>query len=267
MAITQMSDDVDVISKLSDTPNDSLTAAQLKGKFDSAAVLLKNYINGTLVPTINTLLGYVSGGYINIAKIQDGSITTAKLAAACVTAAKIAAGAVESAALNAGAVITEKIANSAVTKDKVNFLVTTLNEMSDDVVPTSKAIATYVAQKILAGVADGSITTVKLANGAVTTAKLANYGVTVDKLGTGAVTAEKVSPGAITTEKMSAAAVTMEKTNFVEDSLSDGLNSKVPTSKAVADYVKGRVPAPPASDGTYALKVTVSDGEATYSWV
>ena len=51
MAFTQFNYDMDIISKLSDSPNvdDGLTAAQLKGKFDEAGKVIKNYINSTLL--------------------------------------------------------------------------------------------------------------------------------------------------------------------------------------------------------------------------
>ena len=51
MAFTPFDYDMDIIAKLSDSPNvdDGLTAAQLKGKFDEAGKVIKNYINGTLL--------------------------------------------------------------------------------------------------------------------------------------------------------------------------------------------------------------------------
>lgn len=54
MAITPMTEDVEIIQKLSTYPNkdDNLTAEGLKEKFDTAAVSIKRYINNTLVPTI-----------------------------------------------------------------------------------------------------------------------------------------------------------------------------------------------------------------------
>lgn len=58
MAITLFNEDVENVSQLSDLPNaeDGLTAAQLKAVFDKAGVDIKNYINTSLVPQINTAL-------------------------------------------------------------------------------------------------------------------------------------------------------------------------------------------------------------------
>lgn len=54
MGIPNFNGDVKVISKLSDLPNanEGLTAEELKARFDEAAVMLKQYINDTLVPAI-----------------------------------------------------------------------------------------------------------------------------------------------------------------------------------------------------------------------
>lgn len=55
MALTKLSKDLDIISKLSDEPNDSdgLTAEQLKAKFDESGNSIKDYINNTLTPEID----------------------------------------------------------------------------------------------------------------------------------------------------------------------------------------------------------------------
>lgn len=51
MAFTQFTDDMNIIAKLSDSPNvdDGLTADQLKAKFDEAGKAIKNYINTVLL--------------------------------------------------------------------------------------------------------------------------------------------------------------------------------------------------------------------------
>lgn len=57
MAIQQFNEDVEVISKLGDLPNqdDGLTAEELKAKFDQAGIAIKNFINNVLVPVIREL--------------------------------------------------------------------------------------------------------------------------------------------------------------------------------------------------------------------
>lgn len=61
MSIQPFSKDVAVIQKLDDEPNDvtGLTPAELKLRFDQAAIWLKDYINNTLIPALS---GASSGG-------------------------------------------------------------------------------------------------------------------------------------------------------------------------------------------------------------
>lgn len=56
MAIPRMNDDMDVIAKLADRPNDTqgLTAAQLKARFDKSGVDIQKYINDTLLPYLES---------------------------------------------------------------------------------------------------------------------------------------------------------------------------------------------------------------------
>ena len=58
MAIPLMEEDVEVISKLGDVPgsDDGLSTAQLKARFDLAAVRIKRYINETMLPHLNQLV-------------------------------------------------------------------------------------------------------------------------------------------------------------------------------------------------------------------
>ena len=55
LVIPFMEDDVDVVQKLDDEPNDvgGLSAAELKSKFDEAGNIIKRYINNTLVPQLS----------------------------------------------------------------------------------------------------------------------------------------------------------------------------------------------------------------------
>ena len=55
LAIPAFEEDVDVIQKLDDEPNDvgGLSAAELKAKFDEAGNRIKTYLNETLVPSIS----------------------------------------------------------------------------------------------------------------------------------------------------------------------------------------------------------------------
>lgn len=55
LVIPGLDDDMDIIQKLDDEPNDvgGLTAAELKAEFDKAGNIIKEYLNGTLLPAIS----------------------------------------------------------------------------------------------------------------------------------------------------------------------------------------------------------------------
>lgn len=55
LVIPSIEDDLDIIQKLDDEPNDvgGLTAAELKAKFDEAGNTIKTYLNDTLVPQLS----------------------------------------------------------------------------------------------------------------------------------------------------------------------------------------------------------------------
>lgn len=71
MAITPFEKDIEIIQKLDDEPNDvqGLTPEELKKRFDQAAIWLKEYINGTLIPAITGDGG--TGGASNIGAAVD----------------------------------------------------------------------------------------------------------------------------------------------------------------------------------------------------
>lgn len=58
--IREMTDDLDIIQKLDNEPNDAggLTAAEFKAKFDAGPNAVKKYINEKLIPDIKAM-GYV----------------------------------------------------------------------------------------------------------------------------------------------------------------------------------------------------------------
>lgn len=74
MAFTQFSYDMEIIGKLSDTPNvdDGLTAAQLKDKFDEGGKAIKDYINNVLLQDLQamTLTEFLAKGPMVVSEHQ-----------------------------------------------------------------------------------------------------------------------------------------------------------------------------------------------------
>lgn len=158
MALTPFSEDVEIISKLSDLPNDTdgLTPAELKARFDLAGKRIKQYINETLLAElggttgagnvgvgkvngtdmggtiqavldalaaqiVEATLGTIPDKSIGEIKFADLAVSTRALSELAVTAAKIAAGAVTAEKLATGSVTSTKIATGAVTGEKTDF--------------------------------------------------------------------------------------------------------------------------------------------------
>lgn len=85
MALTRFSGDADVISQLSNQPNDNdgLSAAQLKAMFDQFGSTFKTFFNQTFIPevesAINAAAAGISSGGISGANINDRTVTAEKL--------------------------------------------------------------------------------------------------------------------------------------------------------------------------------------------
>lgn len=60
MALTPFTDSLNIIQGLADEPNNTLTAQQLKAKFDQAVLTIQDYINNTLIPELEAGIGLMS---------------------------------------------------------------------------------------------------------------------------------------------------------------------------------------------------------------
>ena len=193
MALPTCNEDMNIISKLDDEPNDvgGLSAASLKAKFDLAGNLLKKAINDLVAALGNNAaaknIGFAPTTAVNKTNVQDAiedvqsqiaDVSQSGIADASVTAAKIADGAVGTAAL----------ADAAVTYDKIK----------------DKAVGS-------AKLADNGVSAKKIASNAVQERHIFDGSVTEGKIGYGAVTANKISDGAVTQSKLAPNAVTNEK--------------------------------------------------------
>jgi len=111
MALPTFDEDVEIISQLSDYPNDDdgLEPDELKAKFDLAAVLLKEYINEILLPAVDSAIeaaargitfGGLSGTVLQAGSVYSGALSseegneavdTGNIRARAVTLAKLSA--------------------------------------------------------------------------------------------------------------------------------------------------------------------------------
>lgn len=167
MALPKFEKDIGYVSKLSDYPNvlDGLSAAELKARFDQAALDLQAYINNELIPQTETELtkaamGEKPEGTLNGGDLAIGSVSGDKLAYKTVTNDKIAENAVGMEELADSAVSTEKLALKSVTGAKVADKAIEGSHLNDNIVSTAK-------------LRDSSVTNTKLAPNSVSNDKLA----------------------------------------------------------------------------------------------
>ena len=165
MALTPFNEDIEIISKLSDLPNDTegISPAELKERFDRAGKLLKEYINGVLLTEL--------GGASAAANLGVGAVNGTDM------------GATIQAVLDALA---------------AQIVEATLGTIPDKSIGESKFADLAVSTRALSELA---VTAAKIAAGAVTAEKLATGAVSSAKIATGAVGTAKIATGAVTNEK------------------------------------------------------------------
>ena len=162
MALTQFTHDMDIISKLSDSPNvdDGLTADQLKAKFDEGGKAIKEYINNTLLvealekPTFTGLVKSDGRGFVQAeagtdyqAPIGDGDVTGAMLGSGVVTKEKLGDD-VTAAALGGAAPSVAKTATLAAAGWSSNKQTVTVSGITDShhliITPAPASYVEYV---------------------------------------------------------------------------------------------------------------------------
>lgn len=204
MALPTCNEDMNIISKLDDEPNDvgGLSAASLKAKFDLAGNLLKKAINDLVAALGNNAaaknIGFAPTTAVNKTNVQDAienvqsqiaDVSQSGIADASVTAAKIADGAVGTAAL----------ADAAVTYDKIKDKAVGSAKLADNAVSAKKIASDAVQER---HIFDGSVTEGKIGYGAVTANKISDGAVTQSKLAAESVSSAKLAPNAVTNEKI-----------------------------------------------------------------
>ena len=199
MALPTCNEDMNIISKLDDEPNDvgGLSAAALKAKFDLAGNLLKKALNDLVAALGNNAaaknIGFTPTTAVNKTNVQDAienvqsqiaGVSQGGIANGAVTAAKIADGAVGTAAIADDAITADKLATGAVDTDAIKSGAVDENRLKD-----------------------AAVTEAKLANEAVTERKIGYYAVTEQKIASKAVTGKKIADRTINSEKMGDASV------------------------------------------------------------
>ena len=234
MALPTCNEDMNIISKLDDEPNDvgGLSAASLKAKFDLAGNLLKKALNDLVAALGNNAaaksIGFTPTTAVNKTNVQDAienvqsqiaGVSQAGIADGAVTESKIADGAVGTNAIKLGAVDTYRLKEAAVEESKIASGAVTRGKIDYDAVEGHNIVDNAVTGDKIAYYTIGSR---NIGESAIVTSALADMAVTTEKIAAGAVTNEKVGDKALVealpvtaSSDVAESAVTVQSCKFV----------------------------------------------------
>ena len=234
MALPTCNEDMNIISKLDDEPNDvgGLSAASLKAKFDLAGNLLKKALNDLVAALGNNAaaknIGFAPTTAVNKTNVQDAienvqsqiaGVSQGGIADGSVTAAKIADGAVDTNAIKLGAVDTYRLKDAAVEESNIASGAVTRGKIDYDAVEGHNIVDNAVTRDKIAYYTIGSR---NIGERAIVTSALVDKAVTAEKIAAGAVTNEKVGDKALVeslpvtaSSDVAESAVTVQSCKFV----------------------------------------------------
>lgn len=262
MAIPTLDENLNIISQLSDEPNDvgtdALSANELKERFDKAGNLIKQFINEVFIPYLQSVAAAGDIGITEISGLTDASTVQTALEALKNQLDNTATGSIPDRSLTAvkiqaGAITANELADDSITASKI-----AAGSISDEKISSEKLSGTVLKAKTVGtgNIADKAITVSQLEDGAVETAKIKDLSVTAGKLAADAVQTAKIKDGNVTRAKLAADAATV---SFI--------NIQVQTSAWQADETYGDYPfrAAVALDGVtedFAPSVTFAPEDA-----
>lgn len=241
MALPILTDDLAIISKLDDLPNDvgGLTAAELKAKFDEAASKIQTYINDTLLPYLESIsaagdIGITTVSGIAAAENVQEALEALELNIEGITQGAVADNSITNAKMANDAIDTANIIDDAVTGGKIADGAILTAHFSAGAVDNTAMGANAVKTT---NIADGAVTTAKLADSAVTSAKINDGAVTQNKLATSAIVANNIASNAVTSAKIKNANVTTAK--LADDAVTTAkiLDANITTAKLADNAV------------------------------
>lgn len=193
MSLSNFSADMNVISNLPDAPN--LAASELKRKFDTAGIAIKNYINDDMVPFINNMAE--SG-------IADNSILARHFKTTDIPAGEESvANFINNHASNTATNVVNQIYWSTTNAVDSHFATNVINGglMLDLSINATQKITNYSINdmKLMTNavhgdiIKNGSITDIKLDDCAVISNKIDNAAILNQHIGTGAINPNRLN--------------------------------------------------------------------------
>ena len=241
MSLPKFNEDMQIISKLADEPNDvgGLSANELKAKFDEAGTIIKAFINDTLLPYLEAATGAGDIGIANIPGLNDAATVQAALQELKTQLNNTSTGSIPDRSLPGeklvtGAVGTNELANASVTFDKI------ANESVNDSKIAAEKLsgASIQAKAIQNSHLNGKVIKAEnVEDNSLTGNQIKDFSIPAAKIASGAVQTAKIASGAVTRDKLAADAKVLSftsKTVAVSDWASDTTYTDFPYRAAVA---------------------------------
>ena len=254
MSLPKFNEDIQIISKLADEPNDvgGLSANELKAKFDEAGTLIKAFINDTLLPYLEAATGAGDIGIANIPGLNDAATVQAALQELKTQLNNTSTGSIPDRSLSGeklvtGAVGTNELANASVTSDKiasgaVNDSKIAAEKLSGASIQAKAIQNSHLNGKVIKAenVEDNSLTGDQIKDLSIPSAKIASDAVQTAKIAFGAVTRAKLASDVKVlsfTEKAVDASVWVSDTSYTDFPYRAAVACQGVTAKHYAEVV------------------------------
>lgn len=241
MSLPKFNEDIQIISKLADEPNDvgGLSANELKAKFDEAGTLIKSFINDTLLPYLEAATGAGDIGIANIPGLNDAATVQAALQELKTQLNNTSTGSIPDRSLPGeklvtGAVGTNELANASVTSDKIAS-----GAVNDSKIAAEKLSgASIQAKAIQNSHLNGKVIKAEnVEDNSLTGDQIKDLSIPAGKISSGAVQTAKIASGAVTRAKLASDVKVLAFTEKAVDAsawVSDSTYTDFPYRAAVA---------------------------------
>lgn len=241
MSLPKFNEDIQIISKLADEPNDvgGLSANELKAKFDEAGNLIKSFINDTLLPYLEAATGAGDIGIANIPGLNDAATVQAALQELKTQINNTSTGSIPDRSLPGeklvtGAVGTNELANASVTLEKIAS-----GAVNDSKIAAEKLSgASIQAKAIQNSHLNGKVIKAEnVEDNSLTGDQIKDLSIPAGKIASGAVQTAKIAAGAVTRAKLASDVKVLAFTEKAVDAsawVSDSTYTDFPYRAAVA---------------------------------
>lgn len=205
MSFNRFNEDMNIIVKLDDEPNDvgGMSAEAFKAEFDESGILIKDYINNVLLPALEASTAAGNIGVAQTVGLEDATNIQAALEKILTAMRGISQGAVAP-----GSIGTDELAPGSVTNPKLAANAVKAGNIAAGAVGHTQLGAACVESD---NIKAGSVTDTKMAAESVKTAALDDKAVTAAKMGDNCLLSRHFSENCVPPESIPNSSLTEEK--------------------------------------------------------